>query len=89
MGGPVQRGFDENPTRMLVVAMGRLGGREMGYSSDADVLFVHDPVPGADSVLAQEFALSVATTLRTLLATVGPQPTLEVDADLRPEGATA
>ena len=80
------RGLDENPTRMLVVAMGRLGGREMGYSSDADVLFVHDPLPGADGVLAQEFALSVTTTLRTLLATVGPEPTLEVDADLRPEG---
>jgi glutamate-ammonia-ligase adenylyltransferase len=43
-------------------------------------------VPGADSVLAQEFALSVTTTLRTLLGTVGPQPTLDVDADLRPEG---
>ena len=26
--------------------MGRLGGREMGYSSDADVLFVHDPRAG-------------------------------------------
>lgn len=80
------RGLDENPTRMLVVAMGRWGGSEMGYSSDADVLFVHDPVPGADQVLAQEFALSVTTTLRTLLGSVGPEPALEVDADLRPEG---
>src|SRR5665811_459056 len=26
-------------TRMSVIAMGRLGGREMGYGSDADVLF--------------------------------------------------
>ncbi|WP_028048658.1 bifunctional [glutamine synthetase] adenylyltransferase/[glutamine synthetase]-adenylyl-L-tyrosine phosphorylase [Cellulomonas sp. URHD0024] len=81
-----QRGLDENPTRMLVVAMGRWGGREMGYSSDADVLFVHDPLPGADHVLAQEFALSVTTTLRTMLSSVGPEPALEVDADLRPEG---
>ncbi|WP_426592296.1 bifunctional [glutamine synthetase] adenylyltransferase/[glutamine synthetase]-adenylyl-L-tyrosine phosphorylase [Cellulomonas sp. McL0617] len=81
-----QRSLDENPTQMLVVAMGRWGGHEMGYSSDADVLFVHDPVPGADHVLAQEFALSVTTTLRTLLGSVGPEPTLEVDADLRPEG---
>ena len=35
------------PTRMLVVAMGRLGGHESGYASDADVMFVHDPLPPA------------------------------------------
>ena len=29
-------------------AMGRFGGGELGYGSDADVLFVHDPLPGAD-----------------------------------------
>lgn len=34
-------------TRVLVVAMGRAGGREIGYGSDADVLFVHQPVAGA------------------------------------------
>ncbi len=36
------------PTRVAVIAMGRLGGAETGYGSDADVLFVHDPLPGAD-----------------------------------------
>jgi len=84
------RGLDADPTALLVVAMGRLGGREMGYTSDADVLFVHDPVRGADGtvdgVLAQEFATGVATRLRALLGAVGPEPALEVDADLRPEG---
>lgn len=80
------RGLDADPTALLVVAMGRLGGREMGYTSDADVLFVHDPRPGADPVLAQEFATGVATRLRALLGAVGPEPALEVDADLRPEG---
>ncbi len=34
------------PTRMAVIAMGRFGGREMGFASDADVMFVHDPLPG-------------------------------------------
>ena len=34
------------PTRLLVVGMGRLGGHELGYGSDADVLFVHDPHAG-------------------------------------------
>lgn len=80
------RGLDADPTRMLVVAMGRLGGRDMGYSSDADVLFVHDPMPGADPRGAQDFALAVATSIRQLLGAVGPEPPLAVDADLRPEG---
>ncbi|MFP3712675.1 bifunctional [glutamine synthetase] adenylyltransferase/[glutamine synthetase]-adenylyl-L-tyrosine phosphorylase [Puerhibacterium sp. TATVAM-FAB25] len=75
-----------SPTRMLVVAMGRLGGREMGYGSDADVMFAHEPVPGADGQLAHRFALTVATRLRELLGAVGPEPSLPVDADLRPEG---
>ena len=34
------------PTRMLVIGMGRYGGGEIGYGSDADVVFVHDPLPG-------------------------------------------
>ena len=38
------------PTRFAIIAAGRFGGRELGYGSDADVLFVHDPLPddGAD-----------------------------------------
>jgi len=80
------RGLAESPTRLLVVAMGRLGGGELGYASDADVLFVHDPLPGADPQAAQDFAVAVATTLRQLLGAVGAEPPLAVDADLRPEG---
>jgi glutamate-ammonia-ligase adenylyltransferase len=74
------------PTRVLVVAMGRLGGSEAGYASDADVLFVHDPLPGADEKQAQDAALAVVIELRRLLGRPGPEPALDVDADLRPEG---
>lgn len=73
-------------TRTVVVAMGRLGGEELGYGSDADVLFVHDPLPGADEARAQAQAMTVAQRVRQLLGEVGPEPALEVDADLRPEG---
>ncbi|MEU2555418.1 hypothetical protein ABZ589_27705, partial [Streptomyces sp. NPDC013313] len=31
------------PTRFAIIAMGRFGGNELGYGSDADVLFVHEP----------------------------------------------
>jgi glutamate-ammonia-ligase adenylyltransferase len=81
-----QRNGGTLPTRVLVVAMGRLGGDEMGYASDADVLFVHDPLPGADEKHAQDAALAVVTELCRLLGRAGPEPPLEVDADLRPEG---
>jgi len=76
----------ELPTRMAVVLMGRLGGRESGYGSDADVMFVHDPLPGADEKEASEAALAVASGLRTMLAAPADDPPLEVDADLRPDG---
>jgi len=73
-------------TRMAVVAMGRLGGQEMGYGSDADVLFVHEPLAGVPAADAQAQATAIASRLRALLAATGPEPALEVDADLRPEG---
>ncbi|WP_225754669.1 bifunctional [glutamine synthetase] adenylyltransferase/[glutamine synthetase]-adenylyl-L-tyrosine phosphorylase [Actinotalea sp. Marseille-Q4924] len=79
-------GPDGMLTRFAVIAMGRLGGRELGYGSDADVLFVHDPLPDADPAAAQAQAVSIAMRVRTLLGELGPEPALEVDADLRPEG---
>ncbi len=78
------------PTRLAVIAMGRFGGHEMGYASDADVLFVHDPLPGATddegAEAATRAAHAVAENLRALLSRPGPDPALLIDADLRPEG---
>ena len=74
------------PTRFAIVLMGRLGGHEAGYSSDADVMFVHQPVDGADDVEAAKAATDVATSLRAMLAAPSADPPLEVDADLRPDG---
>ena len=74
------------PTRVAVIAMGRYGGAELGYGSDVDVVFVHDPLPGADEKDAADAALAVANELRRLLMAPSPDPPLEIDADLRPEG---
>src|SRR5699024_2271636 len=76
----------EEPSRFCVVAMGRLGGAEIGYASDADVMFVHDPLPGADPETAQQWALEVATRVPALLGSTGSEPKLAGAADLRPEG---
>ena len=43
-----ERGTDLE-TRLGVIAMGRYGGHEMGYGSDADVMFVHRPASGCRS----------------------------------------
>ena len=74
------------PTRVALIAMGRLGGCEMGYVSDADVLFVHDPLRGAEERDAHDAAHAVANELRRLLALPAPDPPMVVDAALRPEG---
>lgn len=80
-GGPA-----DAPARIAVIGMGRLGGGELGYGSDADVMFVCDPVPGADETAAVKWSVAVAEQLRALLAVPGDDPSLEVDANLRPEG---
>jgi glutamate-ammonia-ligase adenylyltransferase len=58
----------------------------MGYGSDADVMFVHEPSPGADQQQVATMVQAVANELRRLLALPATDPPLEVDADLRPEG---
>jgi [glutamine synthetase] adenylyltransferase / [glutamine synthetase]-adenylyl-L-tyrosine phosphorylase len=73
-------------TTIAVIAMGRLGGCEMSYASDADVMFVHRPKPGAAEQDASEDAFAVANELRRLLSLPGPDPVFGVDANLRPEG---
>jgi glutamate-ammonia-ligase adenylyltransferase len=73
-------------TRFAVIAMGRLGGLECSYGSDADVMFVHAPLPGTAEKAAADAAHAVANELRRLLALPAPDPPLLVDAGLRPEG---
>jgi len=70
---------------LLVVGMGSLGGQEFGYSSDADVLFVHQPREGAPEDLAHRQAVAIVQEVVRQLAATGPDA-IVVDADLRPEG---
>ena len=74
------------PATFAVIGMGRLGGSELGYGSDADVLFVCDPREGDDETVAVKWANSIADKVRKLLGAPSTDPPLEVDAGLRPEG---
>jgi len=77
---------DTLPTRFAIIGMGRFGGHELGYGSDADVLFVHEPRDGVDEREAAEAAGKVVAEMRRLLQIPSADPPLLIDADLRPEG---
>ncbi|CAM5681144.1 Bifunctional glutamine synthetase adenylyltransferase/adenylyl-removing enzyme OS=Streptomyces tendae OX=1932 GN=glnE PE=3 SV=1 [Streptomyces tendae] len=77
---------DVLPTRFAIIAMGRFGGHELGYGSDADVLFVHEPRDGVDEREAGDAANKVVSEMRRLLQVPSADPPLLIDADLRPEG---
>ncbi|MEE3852380.1 bifunctional [glutamine synthetase] adenylyltransferase/[glutamine synthetase]-adenylyl-L-tyrosine phosphorylase [Gordonia sp. LSe1-13] len=74
------------PARIAVIGMGRLGGGELGYGSDADVLFVCEPEPDADEALAVRWSQTIAEKVRSMLGSPSDDPPLEVDTGLRPEG---
>lgn len=66
-----------------VVGMGRLGGGELGYASDLDVLFVHGGSTTADAAEAERIATELTRFVN------GPTPAerlFELDSRLRPEG---
>ena len=79
-----------NAPKFSIIAMGRYGGGELSYGSDADVMFVYGDVddstyPNAPEQAAQA-AHAIANELRTLLMAPSTDPELAIDADLRPEG---
>jgi glutamate-ammonia-ligase adenylyltransferase len=83
----VARAVDgDAPGRLAVIGMGRLGGAELGYGSDADVLFVCEPAEGVAENDAVRWATTVAEGARRLLGATSVDPPLEVDTGLRPEG---
>ncbi|MEV1084206.1 bifunctional [glutamine synthetase] adenylyltransferase/[glutamine synthetase]-adenylyl-L-tyrosine phosphorylase [Streptomyces sp. NPDC050211] len=83
----VREGWGEElPTRFAIIGMGRFGGHELGYGSDADVLFVHEPREGVEEREAADAANKVVSEMRRLLQIPSADPPLLIDADLRPEG---
>ncbi len=73
------------PTRCAIIALGKLGGRELSYASDLDVLLVCDPGGQCTRVErdGQEFWFRVAQDLTRLLT---EHRICELDARLRPWG---
>jgi len=84
---------DREGRGFAVVGYGKLGGWELGYSSDLDLIFLHDcPVDvmtdGEREIDGRQFYLRLAQRIMHLFSTRTSSGILyEVDARLRPSGA--
>lgn len=67
-----------------IVAMGRYGGAELGFSSDIDVIYVFRALPGTDPEAAERGARTVSRELSELTSDF--QLPFDLDLGLRPEG---
>jgi glutamate-ammonia-ligase adenylyltransferase len=68
---------------LAVIAMGKLGGREIGYGSDLDVVFVYD---ADDDEAPERFARVAQRVLRLVASPHGAGAGYELDTRLRPSG---
>jgi len=87
----VPRDADGAPARMAVLGLGKLGGRELGYAADLDVVFVYEGDGDSDGprpLSAVEYMTRLAQRLVSALHARTPRGRLyELDARLRPSGS--
>jgi glutamate-ammonia-ligase adenylyltransferase len=76
----------ETPS-LAVIAYGKLGGKELGYGSDLDVVFVYDDAIEPDKQRAQEvYAAFVRKLITWLTLRTGAGELFDIDTALRPNG---
>jgi [glutamine synthetase] adenylyltransferase / [glutamine synthetase]-adenylyl-L-tyrosine phosphorylase len=70
-----------------VIAYGKLGGKELGYGSDLDVVFVYDDADEADADRAVEvYGAFVRKLITWLTLRTGAGELFDIDTALRPNG---
>jgi len=73
--------------RLAVIAYGKLGGKELGYGSDLDVVFLFDDAGEADPYRAQEvYAAFVRKLITWLTLRTSAGELFDIDTALRPNG---
>lgn len=81
---------DGGPCGFSIIALGKLGGRELNYSSDIDLMFIYSGngwTDGKPSISTQEFFKKVANSVTELLSTyTAAGVSYRVDLRLRPDG---
>ena len=86
----VPQGIDQQRSRFVVLALGKLGGEELNYSSDIDLICLYEmdgQTSGARSLSNQEFyERLVPDVVQLLTEATELGTTYRVDLRLRPEG---
>ena len=73
--------------RLAVIAYGKLGGKELGYGSDLDVVFLYDDADEADSDRAAEvYGAFVRKVIQWLTLRTAAGELFDIDTALRPNG---
>jgi glutamate-ammonia-ligase adenylyltransferase len=80
MGGTVAA-----PPKFAVVGYGKLGGKELGYASDLDLVFLHaDP----DDAVSERYAKLAQKLITWLTTTTSAGALYDIDIRLRPDGVS-
>ncbi len=97
-GLPFLESDQEREVAFAVIGMGKLGGHELNYHSDLDIIFLHEgagktrPVEGTDSdrfreLNSQEYFARLAQRIISALTLVTREGIVyKIDTDLRPSG---
>jgi len=75
-----------SPPRFAIIGYGKLGGKELGYASDLDLVFLYEAAEAGDA--AAELYARLAQRINTwLTSATGAGRLYETDLRLRPDGA--
>ena len=82
---PTLRGKHSDTPKFAVIGYGKLGGKELGYASDLDIIFLYDdPAPEAGEIYAR-----LGQRINNWLSSLTSAGMLyETDLRLRPDGAS-
>ncbi|MDP2368017.1 bifunctional [glutamate--ammonia ligase]-adenylyl-L-tyrosine phosphorylase/[glutamate--ammonia-ligase] adenylyltransferase [Rhodoferax sp.] len=69
--------------QFAIIAYGKLGGKELGYGSDLDIVFVYED---ADDLAGEVYASLVRKLINWLTIKTGEGDLYEIDTALRPNG---
>ena len=75
----------EEAPRFAVIGYGKLGGKELGYASDLDIIFLYED---ADERAPETYARLAQRLITWLTARTSAGPLFDTDLQLRPSGAS-
>ena len=76
-----------SPPRFAIIGYGKLGGKELGYASDLDLVFLYDDADAAGDATPEIYARLAQRINTWLTSATGAGRLYETDLRLRPDGA--